>query len=120
MGGIFGEGIDLKGEKLIGVIIVGVGLPQICLERNLIMDFFLKNNENGFSYSYQLPGFNRVLQAAGRVIRSETDRGIALLIDTRFADYRYTSIFPNEWSKYKIVQTPDELSNGLKEFWGKN
>ncbi|MGD9202603.1 MAG: helicase C-terminal domain-containing protein, partial [Chitinispirillia bacterium] len=117
MGGIFGEGIDLKGDRLIGVIIVGVGLPQICLERNLIMDFFSKNSENGFAYSYQLPGFNRVMQAAGRVIRSETDRGVAVLIDTRFSVYRYTSIFPNEWRNYKMVQTSDELSKELKDFW---
>ena len=75
MGGIFGEGIDLVGDRLIGVMVVGVGIPQVCLENDLIKDYFDHQNGNGFAYAYQYPGFNRVLQATGRVIRTETDRG---------------------------------------------
>ena len=84
LGGIFGEGIDLVGERLIGAVIVGVGLPQLCVERNLIRDYFQQQNAAGFDYAYTFPGMNRVLQAIGRVIRSETDHGVALLIDARF------------------------------------
>ena len=81
MGGIFGEGIDLAGERLIGAIIVGVGLPQLCLERDLIRGLFQENIGSGFDYAYTYPGMNRVLQATGRVIRSETDCGVVLLIE---------------------------------------
>src|SRR5439155_13549171 len=89
MGGIFGEGIDLVGDRLAGAIIVGVGLPQICLERDLIRDYFQENARAGFDYAYLYPGLTRVLQAVGRVIRSERDRGAALLIDDRFSQHRY-------------------------------
>ncbi len=84
MGGIFGEGIDLVGERLIGVVVVGVGVPQVGLERDLIKDYFDRQTRSGFAYAYQYPGFNRVLQATGRVIRTEADRGIIVLIDERF------------------------------------
>jgi len=103
MGGIFGEGIDLIGNKLIGVIVAGVGLPQICLERNLIKDYFSSLHEDGFAFSYQYPGFNRVMQAAGRLIRTETDRGNVILIDERFSNSRYKKLFPPEWRGYKEV-----------------
>ena len=97
MGGLFGEGIDLVGERLIGAAIVGVGLPQICVERDLIRDHFESRTGTGFDYAYTFPGMNRVLQAIGRVIRSETDRGIVLLLDTRFAQQRYRRLFPAWW-----------------------
>ena len=84
LGGIFGEGIDLVGERLIGAVIVGVGLPQLCVERDLIRDYFEARKCPGFDYAYTFPGMNRVLQAIGRVIRSDTDRGAVLLIDARF------------------------------------
>lgn len=120
LGGIFGEGIDLTGTDLIGVIIIGVGLPQICLERDLIRNYFNVKKMDGFAYSYTLPGFNRVLQATGRVIRTESDRGIALLIDDRFASYRYTSLFLPEWSNMKIVNTPADIEGELDMFWSDN
>jgi len=101
MGGIFGEGIDLIGERLIGVIVIGVGLPQICLERNLIKDYFASHGEDGFAFSYQYPGFNRVMQAGGRLIRTETDKGNIILIDERFSNSRYKSMFPREWHHYR-------------------
>ena len=97
MGGVFGEGIDLVGDRLIGAIIVGVGLPQLCVERDLIRDYFQEKTGAGFDYAYTFPGMNRVLQATGRVIRSETDRGVVLLIDARFAEPRYRRLFPAWW-----------------------
>src|ERR1051325_3289120 len=87
LGGIFGEGIDLVGERLIGVIVVGVGLPQLSIERDLIRDYIDARTGAGFEYAYAFPGFNRVLQATGRVIRSESDRGAVVLIDSRYREY---------------------------------
>lgn len=94
MGGIFSEGIDLKGDRLTGAIIVGVGLPKICLERNIIRDYFNDKNGLGYEYAYMYPGMNKVLQAAGRVIRTENDKGIVCLIDERFSYKSYKNIFP--------------------------
>jgi DNA excision repair protein ERCC-2 len=99
MGGIFGEGIDLVGRRLSGAAVVGVGLPGICLERELIRAHFA---ENGFDYAYTFPGINRVLQAAGRVIRSEHDRGALLLIDARYATHRYKTLLPSHWRPTRI------------------
>lgn len=98
MGGIFGEGIDLAGEKLSGVAIIGTGLPTVSPERELIKDYYDENNGSGFDYAYTYPGLNRVLQAAGRVIRSETDRGFVILIDSRFAGKKYRYLYPDWWA----------------------
>ena len=117
MGGIFGERIDFVGERLIGTIVVGVGLPQICLEQDLIKGYFDKHSGNGFAYAYQYPGFNRVLQATGRVIRTETDRGIIVLIDERFSHTRYRRLFPMHWQGFQIVQDEGELKDHLEGFW---
>jgi DNA excision repair protein ERCC-2 len=116
MGGIFGEGIDLVGERLSGAVVVGVGLPGISPEKELIRDYFTNTHNAGFEYAYQYPGINRVLQAAGRVIRTETDRGVVLLIDQRYATYRYRSLFPTEWRPVK-VQSHEKFANDLKKFW---
>jgi len=116
LGGIFGEGIDLVGERLIGAVIVGVGLPQICVERDLIRDYFQQQNVVGFDYAYTFPGMNRVLQAIGRVIRSETDRGVVLLIDARFNEIRYRRLFP-AWWKYLRVRHADGLREAIGSFW---
>ena len=116
LGGIFGEGIDLVGERLIGAVIVGVGLPQLCIERNLIRDYFQQQNGAGFEYAYTFPGMNRVLQAVGRVIRSETDRGVVLLIDARFNELRYRRLFP-VWWKYLRVRNADTLREVVGHFW---
>ena len=99
MGGIFGEGIDLKEDRLIGAVIVGTGIPQIGSERELLKQFYDNRGEDGFFYAYLCPGMNRVLQSAGRVIRTETDRGIILLLDERFTRSRYRSLFPAEWTR---------------------
>ncbi len=117
MGGIFGEGIDLVGERLIGAIVVGVGLPQIGLERDLIKKYFDEQNGQGFAYAYQIPGFNRVLQATGRVIRSEKDRGIIVLIDERFSHGRYRRLFPSHWGGVQFVRDEEMLKGQLKRFW---
>jgi DNA excision repair protein ERCC-2 len=116
MGGMFGEGIDLVGDRLIGAIIVGVGLPQLCVERDLIRDYFQEQTGAGFDYAYTFPGMNRVLQAIGRVIRSETDRGVVLLIDARFAEQRYRQLFPAWWQPVRARNTA-EIRNALAEFW---
>jgi len=118
LGGVFGEGIDLVGERLIGAVIVGVGLPQLGVERNLIRDYFQQQNASGFDYAYTFPGMNRVLQAIGRVIRSETDRGVVLLIDTRYDEGRYRRLFP-AWWKYVRVRHADGLREAVSRFWGK-
>ncbi len=113
MGGVFGEGIDLVGDRLTGAVIVGVGLPAICLERNLIRNYFL---DLGFEYAYLYPGINRVLQAAGRVIRSEEDHGIILLVDERFSWNQYKTLFPQEWRPIRVT-SEDELTTSLDHFW---
>lgn len=116
MGGMFGEGIDLVGERLIGAVIVGVGLPQVSLERDLIRRYFDEKEEPGFHYAYTFPGMNRVLQATGRVIRTENDRGAVLLIDKRFAEQRYLRLFP-EWWQVRRVRSAAEIEASLADFW---
>lgn len=117
MGGIFGEGIDLEGTRLIGVIVVGVGLPQVCPEQDQIRAYYEACNEDGFFNAYQMPGFNRVMQATGRLIRTETDRGVVVLIDERFARKEYGSLFPDEWHPHEIISNCRELKESLKGFW---
>jgi DNA excision repair protein ERCC-2 len=118
MGGIFGEGIDLVGDRLTGAAIVGVGLPGISPERELIRKHFDRWRA-GFEYAYLYPGINRVLQAAGRVIRSETDRGAVLLIDERFSRARYQSLFPPDWTPHRL-KSNEKLREVLAEFWQPN
>jgi DNA excision repair protein ERCC-2 len=116
MGGVFGEGIDLVGEHLIGAVIVGVGLPQLSIERDLLRDYFQERTANGFGYAYTFPGMNRVLQAIGRVIRCETDRGVVLLIDARFRESRYRQLFP-AWWQVRPVRTTEEIVGAARAFW---
>lgn len=117
LGGIFSEGIDLKGTRLIGSIVVGVGLPQKNHEQELIKDYFNAKEGQGFEYAYQLPGMNKVLQAAGRVIRDANDKGIVLLLDQRFTSNIYRSLFPSHWQNIEICHKPEQLKQGLKTFW---
>ena len=100
MGGIFSEGIDLTDDRLIGAIIIGTGLPQICREREILRAYFDRKGLDGFAYAYQYPGMNKVLQAAGRVIRTDKDRGVILLLDERFAGRDYQKLFPREWAQH--------------------
>lgn len=117
MGGIFGEGIDLPGDKLSGAIIVGVGLPQICLERDIIKDYFQENRGQGFEYSYIYPGMNKVMQAVGRVIRTKEDKGIVVLIDERFSSQTYQKLFPEEWNSVVRMRNIDNSGKSMEEFW---
>jgi DNA excision repair protein ERCC-2 len=116
MGGIFGEGIDLVGTRLSAAAVVGVGLPAVCLERELIREYFTTRLEQGFEYAYMYPGINRVLQAAGRVIRTETDRGAVLLIDQRYGSEHYHTLLPAHWSPVTI-RGQEEFCRELQSFW---
>ncbi|MCR5343396.1 MAG: ATP-dependent DNA helicase [Butyrivibrio sp.] len=116
MGGIFSEGIDLKNDSLIGVIIVGTGIPLVCNEREIIKDFFELNGEDGFDYAYRYPGMNKVLQAAGRVIRSEKDFGIVALLDERFLQKSYYELFPREWKGITRTST-GRVKNDVNALW---
>ncbi|QAT40888.1 ATP-dependent DNA helicase [Clostridium sp. JN-9] len=120
LGGIFSEGIDLKFDKLIGAIIIGVGLPQICTERDIIKNYFRDKNNMGYEYSYIYPGMNKVLQAGGRVIRTEEDKGIILLIDERYNTNTYKKLLPMEWFPNYTVGNIKALTNCLNDFWGNN
>lgn len=120
LGGIYSEGIDLKGDRLIGSIIVGVGLPQINPEQEVIRAYFEQQNHRGFLYAYQIPGMGKIQQAAGRVIRDEADRGLVLLIDDRFTSFTYRRLLPAHWNGYQVVRAPDSVSRQVRAFWGEN
>ncbi len=116
MGGIFSEGIDLKYDSLIGVIVVGTGIPLVCNEREILRSYFEDKNVDGFDYAYRFPGMNKVLQAAGRVIRTEEDTGVVALLDNRFMQMSYKSLFPREWKGYKTVMT-QTVKSATAQFW---
>jgi Rad3-related DNA helicase len=119
LGGSFSEGVDLPGGRLIGVGIVGVGLPGISSERNLLKEHYDNTRESGYDYAYTYPGMNRVLQAAGRVIRRDDDRGIIVLMDDRYGEARYRQLFPEHWQQMKYAKSASELANISREFWKK-
>ncbi len=119
MGGIFSEGIDLIGESLIGALIVGTGIPQVSYEREILKLYYDRRNKGGFDYAYRFPGMNKVLQSAGRVIRTHEDEGVILLLDERFLYREYLQLFPREWADYGICSL-DNLEGKLTEFWEKN
>lgn len=116
LGGIFGEGIDLKKEQLIGAVIVGTGLPQISNEREILMRYYDERAGAGFDYAYRFPGMNKVLQAAGRVIRTTEDVGVIELLDERFLKSDYRGLFPREWEQRRICNV-NEVEQMLAEFW---
>ena len=116
LGGIFAEGIDLKGESLIGVLIVGTGLPQISNEREILKQVYEEREQAGFEYAFRYPGMNKVLQAAGRVIRTVEDTGMILLLDERFLQREYQSLFPWEWDDFQTV-TLARVRSAVAEFW---
>lgn len=118
MGGVFGEGVDLAGERLIGTAIVGVGLPQVNPRQEILRDYFEESRGSGFAYAYQYPGFNKVLQAAGRVIRTPKDKGVVLLIDSRFSRAEYRHLFPSHWAHCRWLYGPEQLADQLESFWG--
>ncbi|MDD2457947.1 MAG: helicase C-terminal domain-containing protein [Eubacteriales bacterium] len=116
LGSLFNEGIDLTGERLSGVVIVGVGLPQLSPEREIMSQYFASRLGRGFEYAYQFPGFNKVQQAAGRVIRSESDTGFVLLIDDRYQKPEYRALFPRDWQPAEITDQ-ETMVRMLSEFW---
>ncbi|MDO4333128.1 MAG: ATP-dependent DNA helicase [Eubacteriales bacterium] len=116
LGGIFSEGIDLKNDKLIGALIVGTGLPQVCTEREILKQYFQEEGEDGFDYAYRYPGMNKVLQAAGRVIRTSQDIGLVALLDERFGLRSYLKLFPREWERFEIV-SKETVAARVEKFW---
>ncbi len=116
LGGIFGEGIDLKNDCLIGAVIVGTGLPQVCCEREILKQYFDGQGDNGFDFAYKYPGMNKVLQAAGRVIRTAEDIGIVALLDERFLHASYQNMFPREWDAYERVNV-GLVGKRVERFW---
>jgi len=120
LGGAFSEGIDLVSDRLIGVALIGIGLPQIGHDNNLIRDYHQKISGQGFEYAYMDPGMNKVMQAVGRLIRSETDKGAALLIDDRYLREEYRSLFIRTWHEYDVVTAPQDVADNLKAFYKKS
>lgn len=117
MGGIYSEGIDLVGDKLIGAVIVGIGMPTLSYEREAIKAYYDDKTEAGTQFAYLYPGMNRVMQAAGRVIRTEDDYGVIVLIDDRFDDPLYKKTVPNLWRGMQFLDHPDELRARIEDFW---
>ncbi len=120
MGGIYAEGIDLAGDALIGAVVVGIGMPGLSYEREAIQAYFDEKYEEGKQFAYIYPGMNRVLQAAGRVIRREDDKGVIVLIDDRFADPIYKKIIPSLWKDMKFISSAKMLREELDAFWKKD
>ncbi len=116
MGSSFGEGIDLRRDRLIGAVIVGCGIPQVCAEREILKEYFDARGMDGFRYAYLCPGMNKVQQAAGRVIRTEEDAGVIVLLDGRFARREYRSMFPREWQDAAVIDA-DAAGPRLEDFW---
>ena len=117
MGGIYSEGIDLVGDKLIGAVVVGIGMPSLSYEREAIAEYYQEKLESGKEFAYLYPGMNRVFQAAGRVIRREDDRGVIVLIDDRFADPIYKKSIPTLWEGMQYVSDAKDLRLELDQFW---
>ncbi len=119
LGGAFAEGVDLPGSRLIGAIVFGVGLPGLSDERNMIRDYVDPDGESGYDTAYTYPGMNRVLQAAGRVIRRDDDRGIVVLADDRYAEPRYRALFPQHWKSIQYAGNARSLAETVKRFWNR-
>ena len=117
MGGIFGEGVDLVGDRLIGCAVVGVGLPQVNPRQEILKRYYDELSGTGFEYAYRYPGMNKVLQAAGRVIRTQEDKGVVLLLDDRFARNEYARLLPKHWAHLRYLRTAKELEEQLNRFW---
>jgi DNA excision repair protein ERCC-2 len=117
MGGIFGESIDLIGEQLSGVLIVGTGLPALSPFNNVLKSHYDLTFRNGFDFAYTYPGLNKVIQAVGRVIRTETDRGVAILLDDRFTMRKYLQLYPKQWSHLEVCNNVDDIKKVISDFW---
>ena len=119
LGGSFSEGVDLPGSRLIGSIIVGVGIPGLSNERNILRDYYDNKCDSGYHYAYTYPGMNRVLQAAGRVIRREEDRGVVVLIDSRYSEEPYLHLYPDHWQGITAAGDAASLAHRVAQFWQK-
>ena len=119
LGGAFSEGVDLPGSRLIGSIIFGVGIPALSNERNIIREYFDNTVGSGYEYAYTYPGMNRVLQAVGRVIRREGDRGVAVLVDDRYSEPKYRALFPKHWEGIHCTGNARSLAEIVRRFWEK-
>ena len=119
LGGVFGEGVDLTGESLIGAAIVSPGLPQVGPRQEQLRDYFEQTRGSGFDYAYRFPGMNKVLQAAGRVIRTPEDRGVVLLIDDRCLAPDTRRLMPPHWEQLRVVESAETLAGELERFWGR-
>lgn len=120
LGGSFAEGIDYIGDKLSGVIVIGVALPQFNKYNEILRSYFDEQFDEGFDYAYTYPGMNKVIQAVGRLIRTENDLGVAVLFDDRYSHYNYKSLFPKNWNHAKTIRKNTYLQNYLDAFWKKN
>nr|MCR5308869.1 ATP-dependent DNA helicase [Bacilli bacterium] len=119
IGGSFSEGIDLESDRLIGAVVVGIGMPKINYVSNHISEFYTSQGLSGRNYAYIYPGMNKVMQAVGRVIRSEEDKGAVLLIDERYMTNQYQDLFKKEWSNYEVVFTKEEVDEAISSFYNK-
>jgi DNA excision repair protein ERCC-2 len=117
LGGAFSEGIDLVKDRLIGAVIIGIGLPKVNFESDKIAEYYVSKELPGRDYAYTNPGMNKVMQAVGRVIRSETDRGAVLLLEQRYLSQQYQELYRIEWEDYQVVLSPEEVSDNLSKFF---
>ena len=117
LGGAFSEGIDLVKDRLIGAVIIGIGMPRINFKSDKIAEYYSSENLPGRDYAYINPGMNKIMQAVGRVIRSETDRGAVLLLDERYLYRQYLNLYKAEWKDYQVVLSPDDVSANLAKFF---
>lgn len=117
LGGVFGEGVDLAGDRLVGTAVIGPGLPQVNPQQEQLRDYFEETRGSGFDYAYRFPGMNKALQAAGRVIRTPTDKGVVLLIDDRFTAGEYRRLMPPHWAGMQTVYSNAQLQEALRLFW---
>ena len=117
LGGTFSEGIDFIGDSLSGVIIVGVGLPLVCDQNNISKDYFEEKYQKGFDYAYRYPGFTKVIQAVGRVIRTMDDKGVAILLDERFVYKNYVELYPPHWQNINVVTNNYDLKRKVMDFY---
>ncbi|MFA7032300.1 MAG: helicase C-terminal domain-containing protein, partial [Bacilli bacterium] len=117
IGGAFSEGINLVDDRLIGAVVIGIGMPRLNFESDQIAHYFKEQDKPGRDYAYLNPGMNKIMQAVGRVIRSENDRGAVLLIDERYMYHQYQELFRIEWNNYVVVLTPQEVKDQLSRFF---
>ncbi|MHA2277294.1 MAG: helicase C-terminal domain-containing protein, partial [Candidatus Kariarchaeaceae archaeon] len=115
-GGVFSEGVDFIGDMAIGVFIIGPGLPAYTFEQELRKKYFQEKWQKGFQYAYRNPGMNKVIQAAGRVFRSETEKGFVMLVGQRFETKFYAEVLPNDWE----ITSQNHPETAIMDFWGIN